>query len=561
MIGALWAQDANNLWTADEHPEYVEGELLVKFSTQISAQAADAELQSLGVQIIKEYTRFNIFKCSYPAGTDMQQLEQQADNNPNIEYCEPNYIYHILETIPNDPDFSAQWALKNSRDADIDAPEAWDMQTGSRDVVVGIIDTGIDYDHPDLKDNMWTNPGESGGGKETNGVDDDGNGFIDDFRGWDFINNDNDPFDDNQHGTHVGGIVGAVGNNGRGVAGANWTVSLVGLKFLSGSGSGSTADAIDAIQYATQMQIPILNNSWGGGSRSQALADAIEQANQAGILFLAAAGNSGSNNDRTNNYPSNYESENVVAIASSTDRDALSSFSSYGATTVDLAAPGSDILSTIPGGRYASFSGTSMATPYAAGVAALVMAQFPGIDHVSVKYRLMGSTDPKSDFEDRTVSGGRLNAANALSTSPLITTVNHGNTDDSANPYTITAFITDDGSISNAKLFYSLTGSASGSDSVAMNANGVEYTGLIPVQPDGTIITYFVRATDDGGNSTQGRVFSFETGTAGGGGCGSAPPISFDSGNIHFDGFATLAFNLLLFLVIPYFWLRKRLMA
>ncbi|MCB0271271.1 MAG: S8 family serine peptidase, partial [Calditrichaeota bacterium] len=240
---------------------------------------------------------------------------------------------------------------------------------------------------------IWKNPGESGNGKETNGVDDDGNGFVDDWRGWDFANNDNDPFDDNAHGTHCAGIIGAVGNNNRGVSGINWNVSLVGLKFLTGSGSGSTSDAIDAILYAVQMNIPILSNSWGGGGFSQALADAVEAANQAGILFVAAAGNENNNNDSNPNYPSNYTSENVLAVASSDRRDIRSSFSNYGKTTVDLAAPGSDILSTTPNNNYQSFSGTSMATPYAAGTAALVKAQYPNINHIALKYRLMGSVD------------------------------------------------------------------------------------------------------------------------------------------------------------------------
>ncbi|RMI02049.1 MAG: hypothetical protein D6681_10630 [Calditrichaeota bacterium] len=464
-----------------------------------------------------------------------------------------------METVPNDSRFGQQWALKNSNDADIDATDAWDITTGSDAVVVGIIDTGIDYNHPDLAPNIWRNPGESGGGRENNGVDDDGNGYVDDFRGWDFRNNDNDPSDQNRHGTHVAGIVGAVGNNGRDISGVNWRVKLAALKFLGADGSGNVGDAVEAILYAVRMNIKILNNSWGGSGASQALQDAIETARQAGILFVAAAGNDSKDTDSSPNYPSAYPNENIVAVASSDDRDRMSSFSNWGKTSVDLAAPGSNILSTVPGGL-TELSGTSMATPHVVGVAALVMARFPNLDWLSLKYRILGGVDVKNSFRNRMITDGRLNAANALSTRPLITTIPHPNTNNTTSPYTITAFIVDDGSITSATLTYTLSGAATGTDSVSMTAQGIEFSGSIPAQPQGTTVQYTVRARDNQGNVTQGRTLEFDvSGGAPGGGCCGAAALTIRTGNRTTDGALTIAANLLLFLgIVLYFRRRQR---
>jgi len=334
-------------------------------------------------------------------------------------------------STPDDPRYGDLYGLHNtgqsggSADADIDAPEAWQVSTGSRDVIVGVVDTGIDYTHPDLAANIWVNPGEIAG----NGLDDDGNGFVDDVHGYDFVNNDGDPFDDNGHGTHVAGTIGGVGNNGIGVTGVNWEVSLMGLKFLSDSGSGSTSAAIQAINYATMMRtqygqnIRVTNNSWGGGGSSDAMRQAIEAGAAADILFVAAAGNDGSNNDANPQYPASYTSEAVVSVAATNRNDALAGFSNYGATSVDLAAPGAGIVSTVPGGGYASYSGTSMATPHVAGAAALALAVDPTLSVADLKTALLGTVDGVSGLAGKILTGGRLNAGSliaSLSSEPTV---------------------------------------------------------------------------------------------------------------------------------------------
>jgi len=332
-----------------------------------------------------------------------------------VAYAEPDYLVHAIAT-PNDPRLGELWGLHNTGqtggivDADVDASEAWDLSTGNLNVRVGVIDTGVDYTHEDLVANIWTNPGEIPG----NGRDDDGNGLVDDVRGWDFAGNDNDPMDDHYHGTHVAGTIGAVGNNGKGIAGVCWNVSIVPLKFLDAGGRGATSDAVDAITYATTIGVHLTSNSWGGGGASQSLRDAIAGADQAGILFVAAAGNSSVDTDLSANFPSSYDLPNIIAVAATDHADTLAGFSNYGAVSVDLGAPGVAVLSCVPANQYRRLSGTSMATPHVSGVCALMKSRVPALTHAQVKSFLLSSVDPVPALSGTSATGGRLNAFKAL---------------------------------------------------------------------------------------------------------------------------------------------------
>src|SRR2546425_2164133 len=337
-------------------------------------------------------------------------------------YAEPDWIVEH-QAAPNDPSFGSLWGLNNTGqsggvpDADIDAVEAWNITTGSSDVVVAVIDSGVDYNHQDLSGNMYRSARDC----VANGIDDDGNGVIDDCVGIDTVNNDSDPMDDAGHATHVSGTIGALGNNGVGVPAVNWTVRIRACKFLNASGSGTTGDAIDCLEYVKLMKdrgvnVVATNNSWGGGGFSQSLRDAIEAHLQRGILFIAAAGNNSSDNDVTPAYPAGYNLPNILAVAATTRTDALASFSNFGRRTVHLGAPGQEILSTTPGNTYSSLSGTSMATPHVTGVAALLKAQDPARDWRAIKNLILAGGDTVPSLGN-TITRKRLNARGALSCS------------------------------------------------------------------------------------------------------------------------------------------------
>lgn len=403
-------------------------QVIVKLNQIQASSELDTLKQSLGIKTLETTQTLGFELWEMPDTVSIDSLNQLKASGTgvgleSVEYLQSNYKLSVTtsvsdtvnSTTTNDPDFSELWGLENQGqtggtvDADIDAPEAWTLSTG-QDVVVAVIDSGVDYTHPDLIQNMWINTGEIAG----NGIDDDGNGFIDDYHGYDFVNNDGDPFDDDGHGTHVAGTIAAVGDNDTGIVGVAPDAKIMALKFLDASGAGSTFDAIQAIEYAILMGADITNNSWGGGGYSSALQEAIAAANDAGQLFVAAAGNSASNIDFFPSYPASYDLDNIISVASTDDNDSLSSFSNYGATSVDLAAPGSDIYSTIPGGGYASFNGTSMASPHVAGVAALLLAQNPDLTPAELKQKILDTVDPLDSLQGLTVSGGRLNAYSAL---------------------------------------------------------------------------------------------------------------------------------------------------
>jgi subtilisin family serine protease len=363
----------------------VPGEILVGFESPVSAAAQNAVIAGVGARRTRRFPRIRSALLSVSAERTGQTI-RALERDGRVAYAEPNFV--LSADVPNDPFMPRLWGLDNlgqtvnwtagSPDADVDAPEAWSVSTGSPNVVVAVIDTGVDTSHPDLAANIWINQGEDCAGCRANGIDDDGNGYVDDWRGWDFVNADNNPADDLGHGTHVAGTIAAVGNNGLGVAGVTWSSKVMPLKFLSSAGTGTVADAISAILYADANGATILNNSWGGDEFSQALLDAIEQADASGALFVAAAGNSYTNTDVEPNYPSGYDAANVLSVGATDAFDRKAWFSNYGSRTVDLGAPGTNIYSTWPGGSYRFQDGTSMAAPHVSGAAALAKAVFPG---------------------------------------------------------------------------------------------------------------------------------------------------------------------------------------
>jgi hypothetical protein len=400
--------------------EHVPGELLVILEPSAPEALRSAAAAAVGARERKRFANVGVelWRCDPSANLgDLRAELASARWRGALRSAEPNYIVHAFQS-PNDPLRGELWGLHNLGqsggipDADIDALEAHALSEGSSEVVVGVIDSGIDYGHPDLAANIWSNASEAGG---IAGVDDDGNGFVDDVRGWDFANDDADPMDDHGHGTHVAGTIAAVGDNGIAVRGVAPRVRLLPLKFLAANGSGSTADAIAAIDYAAGLRtatgarvVRITNNSWGGGRKSSALELSILNA---GALFVAAAGNSGSS---TKSYPAGYAGNHILSVAASDAADARASFSNYGTSWVDIAAPGVNILSTYPSAGTTSMSGTSMASPHAAGVAALVLSREPALDAVALRARLLATADPLPAWSGLVECGGRLNAARAI---------------------------------------------------------------------------------------------------------------------------------------------------
>jgi len=368
---------------------------------------------------------------------DLADVAQQyATMKDIVSYAEPNFQIRLEEpppmpatqdllhrefagNVPNDPQFGDQWALNNvgqnggKERADIDALKAWAKTQGSEDVVVAVLDSGVDYTHKDLVSNMWIRP------DRLPQYTDDELGTFNDLQGFDADVNASDPMDDNGHGTHCAGIIGAEGDNDEGIAGINWHVQIMPLKFLGRGGFGTTKNAIEAINYAIDrkqhgVNVRVINASWGSTQYSKALEDAIRAAGEQGILFVAAAGNNATDNDKRAHYPSNYNLPNVISVAALDRTDSLASFSNFGAKTVHVAAPGRDILSTWLNDEYREASGTSMAAPQVSGVAALILAAEPKLSVEKLRERILRSVDKVDALSGKVASGGRINAAKAL---------------------------------------------------------------------------------------------------------------------------------------------------
>ncbi len=413
-------------FTQENHP-YKEGEILVRYLSSVSETDQINMLSQVGGEIKdQDFLVPNLKLIKLEKGQTVEEAVKQFEQLPGVIYAVPNHYVSIEAGIfpprpePNpdptpdpfsDPLFDRSYGIHK-----IDSLKAWtQFSTGNRSIVVAVIDTGIDYTHEDLAANMWKNPKEI----EGNGIDDDNNGFIDDIYGWNFVGNNNNPFDDNRHGTHVSGTIGAIAGNGLGTIGVSPKVSIMACKFLSKDGFGSVDAAMKAITYAVANGAKVLNNSWGGGSFSQALLDTIKAAERSGVLFVAAAGNSGKDNDTAPMYPASYDAPNIISVAATDALDQRASFSNFGKTTVDLGAPGVAVFSTFPGNLYGNLSGTSMATPHVTGAVALIWAYKPTLTVYDLKDLMLNTVDHVDSLKDVTVSGGRLNVYNAMAFSLL----------------------------------------------------------------------------------------------------------------------------------------------
>jgi subtilisin family serine protease len=431
-----WAQGRSDLALAAlDSAQHVPDELIVQYRQGVSdadkgtarGRVGAVHVEPIVSELWRQDFKGDLELVRIPPGIGIAAAVRGLEMDPAVEFAEPNWIYHHTATS-NDPYYTngSMWGMYGDATSPANqygsqAGEAWSRgNTGSELVYVGVIDEGVMHTHTDLTANIWTNPSDP-----VDGIDNDGNGYVDDVHGWDFAGNNNSTYDGAQddHGTHVSGTIGAVGGNGKGVAGVNWSVRLITAKFL-GNGGGTTANAIKAVDYITDLKtrhglnIVATNNSWGGGGYSQGLFDAIDRANDANILFVAAAGNGGSDGvgddiDVKPFYPARYGNANVISVAAITSSGAKAGFSNYGATSVDLGAPGSGIWSTLPGknrksSAYGSYSGTSMATPHVTGAAALYKASHPNATAADIKNAILNSTVSTPSLSGKCVTGGRL---------------------------------------------------------------------------------------------------------------------------------------------------------
>lgn len=418
---------------------YEPGELILRTKGGFSTQSVSV-VEELGATVLDEFqTSGDLLKSEageflhlkLPSGVSVEGAMAALASDQRVEFAAPNHVYELEElapsenlpegdglaaSSPNDIEYPKLYGLHNqgqtggTPDADIDAPEAWTIQNGrtqeQRGPIVAVIDTGVDYRHEDLQGNMWTNPGEIPG----DGIDNDRNGVVDDVHGYNAFSDTGDPMDRQGHGTHVAGTIGAQGNNGKGVVGVSQNANIMAVKIFNDSGRTNAAAIIRGIQYADQMGARLANNSWGGGAPNVGIKAAFAESR---AMHLVAAGNDGKNNDLRPSYPANYDLPNIISVAATDHQDKLARFSNYG-QEVDLAAPGVNTFSTVPGDGYRSMSGTSMATPHVTGAAALVVSQFPEISNDELRSRLLENVDTKPQLEGRVLTNGRLNVANAL---------------------------------------------------------------------------------------------------------------------------------------------------
>ncbi|MEM8890505.1 MAG: S8 family serine peptidase, partial [Bacteroidota bacterium] len=425
-----------------QNNDFYEGRIVIEFEEGLSS-SQQKEIKEIFTSINLKGKHavwqlpFSLYNAPKKAVQD--QLDQwiQLDG---IKRIEPDYSYTILTGLPNDPKLSRQWAvdISSANEGQIDLLPAWDLHPGEKAIIAGIIDTGIDYGHEDLHENIWQNLAEDSDGDgrtielingrwvldpgDLDGIDADQNGYTDDLVGWDFVNNDNNPFDDNGHGTHIAGIMGAKGNNGKGIAGVNWNMKLMALKAFDANGDGSLSSILPAMKYARKMGVDITNSSYGSHAFSRIMFEEIEKHDRDHKLLVAAAGNEASNNYAQPVYPASYELDNIVAVAAGNSQAELSAFSNYGLYSVDLMAPGSNIYSTLPNGGYGYKDGTSMAAPFVTGTLALIWSFGPDLNHHQLKNILLASVDQLPDLYGKCVSSGKLNVHRALQFSSRICT-------------------------------------------------------------------------------------------------------------------------------------------
>ena len=404
---------------------FVTGQLLVRFAPGMAASGSTAVNAAIGATTARSFSSLvpGLQLVQLPPSMSVSSAMTWYAGQPGVRYAQPNWVSHIEATdpasvtdTPNDPRYGEQWGW-----AKVDAPTAWNTSTGSHKVVVMDVDTGLDYNHEDLAANAWQNTAEC---KGTKGKDDDGNGYVDDCHGIDTINGDSDPIDDNGHGTHTGGTIGAVGDNKVGVTGFNWSVQVMPCKSHDSGGSGSVASIIECFAYAKMEKtkfgydIAATNNSYGSCPEAcdfnPATYDAIAAMVKPGVVMAFAAGNSARDNDLQGNYPSNYDLPNIIAVAATTSTDTLASFSQWGLRSVDVGAPGASVLSTLPNDSYGSLSGTSMATPHVAGLAALLHAADAKLAWWQIRNLIIAGGDRIDALDGKTTSGRRINAAGSM---------------------------------------------------------------------------------------------------------------------------------------------------